>query len=233
MKNIFGIDSKFMQLLSKLWDLMMLNLLYLICCIPVVTIGAAQAGLYRSVRAMKDPDSDYTWTQAFFKGFKDGFGRITFVWCVMLALIVAVGMNAYTVVFYEKLTQGAGASVWVSIASVILLLLLQSVTSLFHSSFGCTVPQLFRNAVVILIFNFLRVIIAGALMWAPLAVFVLNIGLFIRITPLWFLGYYGVSAYFISWLFKVPFAILEKNYRQVNGEEEGIDEETDADMTEE
>jgi uncharacterized membrane protein YesL len=80
MKNIFGIDSKFMQLLSKLWDLMMLNLLYLICCIPVVTIGAAQAGLYRSVRAMKDPDSDYTWTQAFFKGFKDGFGRITFVW---------------------------------------------------------------------------------------------------------------------------------------------------------
>lgn len=233
MKNIFGIDSKFMQLLSKLWDLMMLNLLYLICCIPVVTIGAAQAGLYRSVRAMKDPESDYTWSQAFFVGFKDGFGRITIAWCILLVLIGVVGMNAYTVAFYDKVTEGSGAVVWVCAASVIILLLIQTVTSLFHSNFGCTVPQLFRNAVVILIFNFLRVVIAGALMWAPLAVFILNIGLFVRITPLWFLGYYGVSAYFISWLFKVPFAVLEKNYRQVNGEEEEIDEETDADMTEE
>lgn len=225
MKNIFGIDSKAMQILSKVWDLFMLNLLYILCCIPVVTIGAAQAGLYRSVRAMKDPESDYTWSEAFFKGFKDGFGRITIAWCIMLALIVVVGLSAYTVAIYDELHEGTGAVAWVCVAAVIILLLIQTVTSLFHSNFGCTVPQLFRNAVVILVFNFLRVVIAGVLMWLPLAVFILNIALFIRITPLWLLGYYGICAYFISWLFKVPFAVLEKNYRTVNGE---IEEDTEA-----
>ena len=79
---------------------------------------------------------------------------------------------------------------------------------------------------MILIFNFLRVVIAGALMWLPLAVFVLDVALFIKITPLWLLGYYGISAYFISWLFKVPFAVLEKNYRTINGEIEEDTEDT-------
>jgi hypothetical protein len=133
-------------------------------------------------------------------------------------------LSAYTVAIYDKLNEGTGAVAWVCAAAVIILLLIQAVTSLFHSNFGCTVPQLFRNAVVILIFNFLRVVIAGVLMWLPLAVFVLDIALFIKITPLWLLGYYGFSAYFISWLFKVPFAVLEKNYRTVNGE---IEEDTD------
>ena len=136
--------------------------------------------------------------------------------------------------FYDKVNEGNGAVVWVCAASVIILLLIQTVTSLFHSNFGCTLPQLFRNAVVILIFNFLRVVIAGALIWLPLVVFVLDITLFIKITPLWLLGYYGISAYFISWLFKVPFAVLEQNYRKLNGDEEDSDatEEPDEDMTE-
>ena len=77
MKNIFGYDSKVMQVLSKLGDLILLSILFLICCVPVFTIGAAQAAMHRAVVAMKDPESDYTWFRAFCMGFKDGFWRIS------------------------------------------------------------------------------------------------------------------------------------------------------------
>ena len=56
--NIFNYESKFNQMVMVLADMIILNLLYLICCIPIFTIGAAQAGLYTAVRAMRD-DEDY------------------------------------------------------------------------------------------------------------------------------------------------------------------------------
>ena len=45
MRGFFDYDNKFMQLLSKATDMIILNLLFLLCCIPIFTIGAAQAAL--------------------------------------------------------------------------------------------------------------------------------------------------------------------------------------------
>ena len=87
MNKIFGYDSKAMRFLGRLSDLLFLNMLFIVCCIPIVTIGAAQAGQYRAVLAMQDPDSEYTWSQAFFKGFKEGFLNITVASTLMLILM--------------------------------------------------------------------------------------------------------------------------------------------------
>ena len=45
MEILFSYDSKLMQTLTFVGDLIILNLLYLLCCVPVFTIGAAQAVL--------------------------------------------------------------------------------------------------------------------------------------------------------------------------------------------
>ena len=44
MGGLFSYDSKLMQILNFIGDLIILNVLYLVCCLPVVTIGAAQIG---------------------------------------------------------------------------------------------------------------------------------------------------------------------------------------------
>ena len=41
MSTIFNLDSPIMRALSRMADLLILNLLTLLCCIPVVTAGAA------------------------------------------------------------------------------------------------------------------------------------------------------------------------------------------------
>ena len=43
--KLFSPDSKFMRAMSTLGDLMLLNLVFLLCCIPVVTVGAAVTAL--------------------------------------------------------------------------------------------------------------------------------------------------------------------------------------------
>ena len=69
--SIFNPNSKFMYYLGITGDLIILNVLFAICCLPVVTIGAAQAGLYTGLRNVMDRDSGNTPTKSFFKGFKN------------------------------------------------------------------------------------------------------------------------------------------------------------------
>ena len=40
-------DSKIIQFLNRLGELILLNLCFLLCCLPVVTVGAASAALYK------------------------------------------------------------------------------------------------------------------------------------------------------------------------------------------
>ena len=46
MQGLFSIDSKFMQVLSRIYDIAVLNMLYLLTCLPIFTIGAATSALY-------------------------------------------------------------------------------------------------------------------------------------------------------------------------------------------
>ena len=47
MKELFNIESPFMQLLTRVGDLIIVNFLFLVCCVPLVTVGASAAALHR------------------------------------------------------------------------------------------------------------------------------------------------------------------------------------------
>lgn len=49
MKNLFNLDNPVFQVLSRLADLAVLNMVCLICCLPVVTMGPALVALNRTV----------------------------------------------------------------------------------------------------------------------------------------------------------------------------------------
>ena len=46
MDRIFNMDNKFFTFMSRVADLIILNLLFLLCCIPIVTIGPAITAMY-------------------------------------------------------------------------------------------------------------------------------------------------------------------------------------------
>ena len=46
MSSFFSMDSPAMRFLSRVCDLMILNLMAIVCCIPIVTAGASLTALY-------------------------------------------------------------------------------------------------------------------------------------------------------------------------------------------
>ena len=52
-RAIFDTDNFFMQICEKILDLMTVNLLFLLSCLPLVTIGIAKISLYQTLFEIK------------------------------------------------------------------------------------------------------------------------------------------------------------------------------------
>ena len=46
MDRLFNMDNKFFTVMGRVADLIMLNVVFLICCLPIVTIGASLTALH-------------------------------------------------------------------------------------------------------------------------------------------------------------------------------------------
>ena len=231
MKSLFSYDSKIMQALMVVGDLIIMNVLYILCCIPIITIGAAQAGLYTGVKVLLDKEDDSSCAKAFFRGFRAGFMKITVTWCLFLVILAALGYTSMTV---YVLQQGySNAPFILSVAALCIVALFQSLTSLFHARFDCTPWQLIRNAWFITLAHPLQSLIVGFTTWLPL-IFGLfgNFYLFMQLTPVTLTVYYSVAFLLNFSLMKKPFQPLidAKNEPEEASEqaEESEDEDTPA-----
>ena len=92
MRDFFNIESPFMQLLTRVGDLIIVNALYLVCCVPIVTIGAATAALHKVAQAIVY-DTDNGIFKTFFRAFRENFKQATALWLMMLFFAAAMGCN--------------------------------------------------------------------------------------------------------------------------------------------
>lgn len=106
MNQLFNMDNKFFRSVSKITDYVWLSLLWMLCCVPVVTIGAATTALYYTVNKTIRHDRGYVASE-FFKAFKDNFKQSTIVWVVFLVIYILLGMDYYIMRTYA----GAGAEI--------------------------------------------------------------------------------------------------------------------------
>lgn len=85
-----------MSFLGKVTDLVILNILTLICCIPILTIGAAlSAAHYAAIKMYRDTD-DYV-VKNFFRSFKTNLRQGTGIW---LMFLVVMGMSVFAFSVY-------------------------------------------------------------------------------------------------------------------------------------
>ena len=79
------VNNGIVRALNKLTDLLVLNLLFLVCCLPVVTAGAALTAMYAvSLRSVRYGDGYVVRT--FFASFKENLKQSTAAWLICLAI---------------------------------------------------------------------------------------------------------------------------------------------------
>lgn len=90
MSKLFRMDSPLMRFLTKIADLMVLNVLFCVTSIPLITIGASWTALY-SVTLKMVRDEEGSVSRSYFQSFRQNFKQATLLWLgvlVVLALLV-------------------------------------------------------------------------------------------------------------------------------------------------
>lgn len=83
MSNFFNLDNPFFRFMGHVADLIILNCLCLICCIPIVTIGASvTAAYYVALKKVRGEESYIV--RSFFQSFKQNFKQATVIWLFFL-----------------------------------------------------------------------------------------------------------------------------------------------------
>lgn len=92
-----NIDSPFYRTMGRIGDLVLANLLWLVCSLPILTAGASTLGLFTVVNKMAAKE-DYTVRTDFFKAFRRDFKQATALWLVVLVIgfVGVTGMRTAT-----------------------------------------------------------------------------------------------------------------------------------------
>ena len=94
MGKFFSMDSLFYRLATKISDILILNLLWVICSIPIVTIGASTTAIYYVSLKMVKNEEDHI-VRSFFKSFKQNFKQGTIMWLIFLVFAGILGTDYY------------------------------------------------------------------------------------------------------------------------------------------
>ena len=208
MGRFFSIESPLFIFLTKVADLILLNFLALICCLPVITVGASLTALnYVALKIVRDEECYIT--RAFFKSFKENFKQATIMWLILLVgIVVVVG----DIIIFRFSTLEFPTWLKIALLSVVIIGLF-TVMHLFPvlAKFDNTIKNTFKNSFFMGILSFPKTILMMVIWVLPL---VLS-AFFFQIFPIIFcLGMSG-PAYLSARLYS-------KTFKRFEPEEEGV-----------
>lgn len=94
-KNILDINNSFFTFAKKLLWVFVINIIYFLTCIPIITIGASTTAM-NSLFMKIINERDFSVLKDYFGSFKENFVKSTVIWIMSLV----VGFLLYVDVFY-------------------------------------------------------------------------------------------------------------------------------------
>ena len=213
MGKFFDLDSPIMRTLNRLADLMWLNILTLLCCLPIITAGASLTAMHYVLLKMVRNEESYI-SRAFFKSFKENFKQATLLWLIMLVVIAIMGADYWIL---RTATDFPRVLVIVIGAVGVFLYMFSQYIFPLQSKFSNTIRGTIKNAALMSILGFPRTIGMTAASFVPL----LLLYLFdIRVVPIIIMFGFSGPGYLCAMLYNGLFKKFEPEEKVVSEEDE-------------
>lgn len=184
MARLFDFDNPVWKFMGRVADLFFLTILWTICSLPVVTIGASTTALYYVALKMTKNHEGYL-AKSFFKSFRENFVLSTVVWVVMAGIggLLAAGCLTVSRMSVEQ------SAFFLCMLVVLMLLYLFTLTMVFPlaARLDTGVGHLFLMAFMTAGKNF-----SWVLLMTVLSLCVAALGVFV-FWPVLFVGIGGIA----------------------------------------
>lgn len=208
MKNIFNLESPLMQMLTRAGDMILLNVLFLLCCIPVITAGASIAAMHKMMQEIVY-EVDSGTVKGFFRAFRANFKQATAVWLIVLLVIVSLGCDALLIITFfsgsESLKWMLGLLAFLAVLVCCVVAYMMPLIVRYEN----TLRQHLSNAAVLAVIKLPRTIGLVALNLLPLILMAVSLSVFFQTLIFWLFIGFTFTTYMEVLLLKPVFAELE------------------------
>lgn len=164
MHKLFSLDGHLFAILGKTADLILLNVLWVLCCLPIVTIGASTTALYSvSLKLFRNEESYII--RSFFHAFKENLRQASILWMMVL---LTGGFLSYDMFIVNQLPSSSG-SLSKTLLSIALLLFFLMLNYLFPllAKFQNSVKNICINALLMSLLHFPYTLLIMAATFIP------------------------------------------------------------------
>ncbi len=162
-------DSPVIAFLNKMTDLILLNLLWIICCLPIITIGAATTALYYvSIISIRQGDGYVI--RRFFTSFVQNFKQATLLWLGILTFGIVLILD---LIFWNKMGTMIGTimsclSIVIAIVFFTVSLWIFPVLSRLKGNLRSIIKNASAFAVGYLPYTIILIMLTGVFVWINL-----------------------------------------------------------------
>lgn len=196
MNGIFNYDGKFARALQKVSDVIIASVLWIIGCLPLLTIGTSTTALYYA--AIKAVSGEGTIVKNFFKSYKENLKQSIVVEIILLIVGYIMYIN-WKLIF----DMSGGGSVFKVVYFVVLIWLVPIVCYIFPilARFALSTKLLFINAFVLSFKNLPKTIFIVLTSMLPIVCLVVRVDYVIKLLPLIVVAAPGLIAFLNATMF--------------------------------
>ena len=206
MGKLFDPESKLMQALTKYATVLLCGVLWLMCCLPVITAGAATTSMHRMMFNIRE--DKIAGFKKFFQTFGKEFKKSTILWLIDMVCIVVL-------LFLFNLISTSNGTDTLSLPLLVIFFLpfftwmlsftyVFPLTAFFENSVGATI----RNGFLIAVRYLKYTIPILGLSILPLIGFIVSEYYFLLLLPIWALVALPLIFYLQSYFFLKIFSDL-------------------------
>lgn len=216
--KLLGYDSILMSFLTKISKLLIINIMWLLCSLPIFTIGASTTAMYAVTMAMAEKRGGNV-AVAFLRAFRDNFCDSTKVLGLMSVVGAVLLMDCYVLLAYEF----PGGMIAAPVTALLLLIFAMVWTLAFPiaARYKNTARKIIKGAFQLCIQNLYKTLFMVLFGLLPVFLLLLSPELFVDLSIYWVLLGFAVAAYIDS---LIILRIFAKNDR-ANGIEETAETE--------
>ena len=211
-------DNVVIRALGKIGDMICLNVMWLICCIPIITIGASTTALYTVMLRMVKNEEGYIF-RGFLKAFKSNFKQSTLIWLILLLLGIVWTVDFRVAGFMPGMAGIILSAIFLALGFILLSVMIYifPLTARYENGIKTT----FKNALILTVaklpYTFLMVAIVVAAVFASLwSAFTLLFSL-----PLWLIIGGALIAWVNSYILRRVFVVFEGSDSRTEEENRG------------
>lgn len=200
--KLFDYEAPFWRFMSRVADLVIVNAYWLICSLPVVTIGASTSALYCVTLHMVRGEGGGV-TRMFFSAFKQNLRQGL---ALFFILLLPVALVVYEVWLY--VSGAVGQSLWMSVVFCMPAILVALITAYVYpllAQFDNSVKNTLKNACLLAVGNLPFSIVMALLNLSAPLLFLFATSFFIRTCVFWLLLGGAVIALINSYLLRRVF----------------------------